>query len=366
MIRPMTSNVSALSGVVANGHQAVHFVSSAPSEIPHGGFSPVRLQTRLTPRPPSRAGHHPLIGRYRSYLRPQRLIRSRTGVQAAPRTSDQNRGSSGPWLPNRLCCPAGSSLTMATSAPLPASRRIMVYARQALRSRASGKGSPIYSDSPCAHAAARTPVVPTRACNDGFRTGLRLRPICTGSATTSPTNPDRVGSVTKLQRSLDAMAWCAGWPCSGQDFYDRAFVSRVTPFPTSVMTRCTHRQLPSPDFHRLDCHHYGLQTDGHGSNRRNRTWGRSLGKSLIGAPGGPERKLLSLRNLCPSASICGFDRIDTAKTAGRRAVEHPIETAVLILAVGRAKNRLKPGLRTVLDTTLRGSESRLYSISLSR
>jgi hypothetical protein len=31
MIRPMTSNVSALSGGVAKGHQAIHFVSSAPS-----------------------------------------------------------------------------------------------------------------------------------------------------------------------------------------------------------------------------------------------------------------------------------------------------------------------------------------------
>ncbi len=46
MIRPMAYNVSALSGVVANGHQAIHFVSSAPSKIPYGGFSPVRLQTR--------------------------------------------------------------------------------------------------------------------------------------------------------------------------------------------------------------------------------------------------------------------------------------------------------------------------------
>jgi hypothetical protein len=44
MIRPMTSNVAALSGVVANGHQAIHFVSCAPSKIPHGGFSPVLLQ----------------------------------------------------------------------------------------------------------------------------------------------------------------------------------------------------------------------------------------------------------------------------------------------------------------------------------
>jgi hypothetical protein len=46
MFRPMTSNVSTLSGIVANGHQTVHSVSSAPSKIPYGGFSPVRLQTR--------------------------------------------------------------------------------------------------------------------------------------------------------------------------------------------------------------------------------------------------------------------------------------------------------------------------------
>ena len=41
MFRPMTSDVSALSGVVAKGHQAMHFVSSTPSKIPYGGFSPV-------------------------------------------------------------------------------------------------------------------------------------------------------------------------------------------------------------------------------------------------------------------------------------------------------------------------------------
>ena len=32
MIRPMASNVSAFSSVVAKGHQAIHFVSSTPSD----------------------------------------------------------------------------------------------------------------------------------------------------------------------------------------------------------------------------------------------------------------------------------------------------------------------------------------------
>ena len=73
MLRPMTSDVSALSGSVANGHQAIHSVSPAPSKIPYGGFSPVRLQTRLPaatfargsprayrPLPPA-AGGYPLL-----------------------------------------------------------------------------------------------------------------------------------------------------------------------------------------------------------------------------------------------------------------------------------------------------------------
>src|SRR6266481_8055691 len=127
MIRPMASNVSALSGIVANGHQAIHFVSSAPSKIPYGGFSPVRLQTRLTPRPPSPACLRLLIGRHCRYLVSRRFVRSGSCDQAAPRTSDRDRGSSGPWLPSRLYCPAGSSLTMATSAPLTAAQRLMDY-----------------------------------------------------------------------------------------------------------------------------------------------------------------------------------------------------------------------------------------------
>jgi uncharacterized MnhB-related membrane protein len=66
----MTSDVSALSSIVANSHQTLHLVSPTPSKIPYGGFSPVRLQTRLTPRPPSPAPPRWLISRHCSYLRP--------------------------------------------------------------------------------------------------------------------------------------------------------------------------------------------------------------------------------------------------------------------------------------------------------
>jgi hypothetical protein len=51
LFRPMTSNVSTFSGYVANGHQALQYVSSSPSKIPYVGFSPVRLQTGIQPQP---------------------------------------------------------------------------------------------------------------------------------------------------------------------------------------------------------------------------------------------------------------------------------------------------------------------------
>jgi len=51
LLRPMTSDVSTFSGFVANGHQALQHVSSSPSKIPYVGFSPVRLQTGIPPRP---------------------------------------------------------------------------------------------------------------------------------------------------------------------------------------------------------------------------------------------------------------------------------------------------------------------------
>jgi hypothetical protein len=252
MCRSMTSNVSALSGSVANGHQTMHLVSPAPSKIPYGGFSPVRLQTRLTPRPPSPTPHCQLIGRYCRYLRPRRWFRNRSCDQAAPRAADHDRESSGPWLPSRLCCPAGSSLTMATCAPLSATRRLMNYSARLRANPASRRGSPICSASPftpCRRPYSGGPGNCTRRC---LRRRFCLRHIRTGSAATCPTIPEPVGRVTKLQHSLDATAWRCCLPCSGQDFYDRACVGRVTPAAHVGYDWMAHRHLPSPDFHRLD------------------------------------------------------------------------------------------------------------------
>jgi hypothetical protein len=122
MVRSMASDVSTLSGCVAKGHQTVHLVSSTPSKIPYGRFSPVRLQTSL---------------RHSHLRRPLDLLIgchclgwSAFGVTPHPsgtKASDPYCWSSGPWLPDRLYCPARSSLTMATSAPLPTAFRLMDY-----------------------------------------------------------------------------------------------------------------------------------------------------------------------------------------------------------------------------------------------
>ena len=222
------------------------------------GFPQYRLQTRLTPRPPSRVRCRPLIGRHCRYLRPRRFVRNRSDDQSAPRASDHDRGSSGPWLPNRLCCPAGSSLTMATSAPLSATQRLMHYSARLRDQPASRRGSPIYSASPftpCRCPYSGNPNDCLRRC---LHRWLCLRRFRTGSAVTNPTNPEPVGSVTKLQLLLYAAAWRCCSPCSGQDFYDRAFAGRVT--PSRVGYHCmVHRHLPSPDFHRLHWQPYGLR-----------------------------------------------------------------------------------------------------------
>src|SRR5580765_3573055 len=72
-------------------------VSSSPSEIPYGGFSPVRLQTGCQPQPsPSRA-----------YMRPRVHAPTRLGLAAQCRRQGWLREHSGP---EALGSPAGCSV----------------------------------------------------------------------------------------------------------------------------------------------------------------------------------------------------------------------------------------------------------------
>jgi hypothetical protein len=83
MFRSMAPDVSALSSFVANGHQTLHFVSSAPSKIPYGGFSPVRLQTGCQQRP----SREPRLYAATAAISPACvLFRSRTYVRRHPQS----------------------------------------------------------------------------------------------------------------------------------------------------------------------------------------------------------------------------------------------------------------------------------------
>jgi hypothetical protein len=99
MFRPTAYVVAVLSDFVANGRQAVHHVSSALSTIPYGGFSPVRLQAGVRPRP-SRA--------------PATLIRALaarpTGRRSNASVCDSVRRPCGVSGPEALGSPAGHAV----------------------------------------------------------------------------------------------------------------------------------------------------------------------------------------------------------------------------------------------------------------
>ena len=95
-----------------NGHQTVHSVSSTPSKIPYGGFSPVRLQAGCQTRPsPSCDGFDAAtVALSASYV----LFRSRTCVRRHTRLC-RHTPAQRPLAPPRFYCPLASSLTMAAS-----------------------------------------------------------------------------------------------------------------------------------------------------------------------------------------------------------------------------------------------------------
>jgi hypothetical protein len=130
-------------------------VFPSPSKIPYGGFSPVRLQTGIQP-PSSSPGRGLSAARMRAAPRTYRRLQPKHPERAAhPRatrsrivcirpkrhTPQQHRAipSRGPWLPSGLCCPAGSSLTTASSAPLAPFHPLM-YSRVALPAHGPASG----------------------------------------------------------------------------------------------------------------------------------------------------------------------------------------------------------------------------------
>jgi hypothetical protein len=185
MIRPMASNVSALSSFVANGHQAIHVVSSAPSKIPYGGFSPVRLQAGCQQHPsPPRSSFDVTTVAFSSV---RVLVRSRTCVRRhsrllMPHTCPVALGSASGYIvrrPHRLLWPHPSFC-----------RSPLVYCPYASGSFDEQKFPNLLRQGviPCRRlysGGSRAPLISRSG-------GLGLHPFCRGSATTLIHTPDYV------------------------------------------------------------------------------------------------------------------------------------------------------------------------------
>ena len=226
--RPAASGVSALWGFVANGRRAVHPVSSSPSKIPYGGFSPVRLQTGFRPRPSPPAhtrrglirGHesaspHPSLAPTRGNRRSESALRVRAGGRSGPEALGSPAGCAVPpgrrllwphprvWpAPDALCSSAAGLCHPAAVQRFPNLLRV--------------------SFAPC-----RLPYPGGsggRDCCSSTRGGLR--PSVRGSAPASPTQ----NSVHAWLRNEAAeFALCCGpelrSPFTDKDFYIGAFAS---------------------------------------------------------------------------------------------------------------------------------------------
>ena len=199
MLRPMTSNVSALSGIVANGHQAIHSVSSAPSQIPYGGFSPVRLQAGCQTRPsPSDDGFDAAtveVSSVRVLFRSRACVR-RHSRPLTPHTCPVALGSASGYAvrrPHRLLWPHPSFC----AAP-PVS---FIYGRRISRN-AEGPQFGCQSLMTCRRPYSDGP----QGSPTNLNPWLGLRPFGRGSAAIWSTHRTTCGGFTKLQRSLNAAA----------------------------------------------------------------------------------------------------------------------------------------------------------------
>ena len=186
MFRSMTSNVSALSSVVANGHQTVPAFSSPPLKFRTAGFPQYGFKLKRLWRPSLFAG----------------------GLSALPAFTHRRRAYTPTLSEDRLFCgPHGHAWR--TPSPL----RFQVSSAGLCSTGTSEpkmRVSPLYSAHLCQRAVSPAPVNRAIAHGCYFIARTSLRHFCTASAFTSPRRRFSRGTLTRLQSSLYATArWLA-------------------------------------------------------------------------------------------------------------------------------------------------------------
>ena len=290
MVRSVTSEVSAVSSFVANGHQVLHHVSCSLSKIPYIGFSPVRLQIDIQPRPSLKAR------RVKREDRMHRIPYSLYTAKSADAISYSHYGmhggdvsqtdsqSRGPWLAKGLCCPLRSSLTTASSAPLAASVRLIFFVLPvfALRPHLDWqRGVPQFNLRISLNV---PPPQPRR-----FERLLAAAPSPFASAFAIPAQARLTqrhhrrfsgGQFNEASKFTSCYGPKSCSPDSGTDFYFRAFPSIGHPIEESNITTWVNSQFPRPDFHRLDTQPYGLHAEATGCLQHRRSGGPLAGRVL--------------------------------------------------------------------------------------
>jgi len=227
LFRTVASDVSAVSSFVANSRQSMQHVSSSLSEIPYVGFSPVRLQTGIQPRPSlARKGlsaRSAFTHSVPTYTWPKLLAQTGASPQHC-------------WFfRSRAVSSNGTPFNIANSTPVqrPLARQWVMLSHRVIAYYGLIRNSRplpsiyvllrwVFALRPCMgwyreapqfaprvfplRAAFRTPVDRTVAHGCSFTVRTSLRPLHRGSASTTHTAGSRVGHVTRLQSSLYATA----------------------------------------------------------------------------------------------------------------------------------------------------------------
>ena len=283
----LTTPVQRITGTCTRGTR----VSSSPSKIPCGGFSPVRLQTGIPPRPsPSRSGlsRHPAPAytRLKSLSR-KRATSRRTFVQAPLSSSDRTLPSRGPWLASGFYCPAGSSLTMTSSETLDSSGPTYDLAVRCYL----GREVPQFTLPVCSlRAVVRAPEDRTIALGCFFIVRCGLPHLCRGSASTNPRVP------------------APAWPCNE--------AAKFTLWYSPAELLAPHRpgRLRS-SFQPLESPHEGVEYNyaGKSANSRGRTCTGKTG-SRMGCEQRARRRTTSCNKPLPHSA----ERTIIAESAGCR------------------------------------------------
>ena len=229
-------------------------VAPAPSKIPYGGFSPVRLQAG-SQRRPSLARPAYTTPEWRSRLCAFNSV-VRAYAQAAHTASDTTHPPSGPWLRHRLWLSGGLIAyyghIRGSGIPL----RLICFVRSVLKHQSF----PFYSACPLARAIVLTPVVSSDFIRLFIHHRCCFHPVCRDSATTSSNQSGPAGCFTRLQRSLDATARFHRSPCPAKAFTSELAL-QMSP-PNSVgYDYLDNNQFPRLVFHQQDKQPYGLHVE---------------------------------------------------------------------------------------------------------